>query len=74
MKDKHKESAIQTAIQEYKLSVSFGFSSRTVAAINTMENVYIMCAPYNIDGIAVLGETINKAKDQYKGRLSITNM
>ena len=44
MRDSHKELAIKTAIQEYKNSVLFGFSSNTAHAINMMENVFIMCS------------------------------
>lgn len=40
MRDSHKELVIKTAIQEYKNSVLFGFSSSTAHAINMMENAY----------------------------------
>lgn len=53
MRDSHKELAIKTAIQEYKNSVLFGFSSNTAHAINMMENVFIMCSG-NIEGIEEL--------------------
>ena len=44
MRDSHKELVIKTAIQEYKNSVLFGFSSSTAHAINMMENTFIMCS------------------------------
>ena len=60
MRDSHKELAIKTAIQEYKNSVLFGFSSNTAHAINMMENVFIMCSG-NIEGIEELRKTIKEA-------------
>lgn len=56
MRDSHKESVIKTAIQEYKNSVLFGFSSSTAHAINMMENTFIMCSG-NIEGIEELRKT-----------------
>ena len=69
MRDSHKELAIKTAIQEYKNSVLFGFSSSTAHAINMMEEAYYMCSAYNIKGIAELKETIKEAKEKYKKEL-----
>lgn len=68
MRDTHKELVIKTAIQEYKNSVLFGFSSSTVHAINMMENAYIMCSN-NIEGIEELRRTILEAKEKYKNEL-----
>ena len=68
MRDSHKELAIKTAIQEYKNSVLFGFSSNTAHAINMMENVFIMCS-CNIEGIEELRKTIKEAKEKYKNEL-----
>lgn len=65
MRDSHKESVIKTAIQEYKNSVLFGFSSSTAHAINMMENTFIMCSG-NIEGIEELRKTIKEAKEKYK--------
>lgn len=70
MKDAHKELVIKTAIQEYKNSVLFGFSSNTAHAINMMEDAYIMCSAYNIKGIAELEQIIKEAKEKYKKELS----
>lgn len=64
MRDSHKELAIKTAIQEYKNSVLFGFSSNTAHAIN----VFIMCS-CNIEGIEELRKTIKEAKEKYKNEL-----
>ena len=69
MRDSHKVVAINTAIQEYKNSVLFGFSSNTAHAINMMENVFIMCSG-NIEGIEELRKTIKEAKEKYKNELS----
>lgn len=69
MKDAHNELVMKTAIQEYKNSVLFGFSSSTAHAINMMENAYIMCSG-NIEGIAELRRTIQEAKEKYKKELS----
>lgn len=69
IRDKHKELVIKTAIQEYKNSVLFGFSSSTVHAIDMMEEAYYMCSAYNIKGIAELKETIKEAKEKYKNEL-----
>lgn len=69
MRDSHKELVIKTAIQEYKNSVLFGFSSSTAHAINMMEEAYYMCSAYNIKGIAELKETIKEAKEKYKNEL-----
>ena len=66
MRDAHKEKVIKTAIQEYKNSVLFGFSSSTAHAINMMEEARYMCAPLNIKGIAELEKTIKEAKEKYK--------
>lgn len=68
MRDTHKELVIKTAIQEYKNSVLFGFSSSTAHAINMMENAYDMCSG-NIEGIEELRRTIQKAKEKYKKEL-----
>lgn len=68
MRDKHKELVLKTAIQEYKNSVMFGFSSSTAHAINMMENAYIMCSN-NIEGIEELRRTIQEAKEKYKKEL-----
>lgn len=64
MKDTHKENVIKSAIQEYKNSVLFGFSSNTARAINMMEEAYYMCSPFNISGTAELGKTIIEAKEK----------
>ncbi len=72
MRDKHKETVIRVAIQEYKNSVLFGFSSSTPHAITMMEDVYDMCSAYNIDGIAELRKTIKEAKERYKNELNTT--
>ena len=69
MRDLHKEKVIKTAIQEYKNSVLFGFSSGTAQAINMMEEARYMCAPFNIEGIAELEKTIKEAKKKYKDKL-----
>lgn len=58
----YKEKVIKTAIQEYKNSVLFGFGSNTANTINVMENAFIMCSPFNIQGVAELQKTIKKAK------------
>ena len=68
MRDTHKELVIKTAIQEYKNSVLFGFSSSTVHPINMMENAYIMCSN-NIEVIEELRRTILEAKEKYKNEL-----
>ena len=68
MRDSHKELVIKTAIQEYKNSVLFGFSSSTAHAINMMENAFIMCSG-NIEGIEELRKTIKEAKEKYKNEL-----
>ena len=68
MRDAHKELVIKTAIQEYRNSVLFGFSSSTAHAINMMENAYIMCSG-NIEGIEKLRRTILEAKEKYKKEL-----
>lgn len=70
MKDSHKEKVIRVAIQEYKNSVLFGFSSSTAHAINIMKEAYYMCSPFNVDGIAELKKTIKEAKEKYKKELS----
>lgn len=69
MRDAHKELVMKTAIQEYKNSVLFGFSRNTALAINMMENAFIMCSPFNIQGVAELQKTIKKAKEKYKDEL-----
>lgn len=68
MRDSHKELVIKTAIQEYKNSVLFGFSSSTAHAINMMENTFIMCSG-NIEGIEELRKTIKEVKEKYKNEL-----
>ena len=70
MRDLHKEKVIKTAIQEYKNSVLFGFGSNTANAINVMENAFIMCSPFNIQGVAELQKTIKEAKEKYKDELN----
>ena len=70
MRDKHKETVIKTAIQNYKHSLSFGFSSQTPKAIEMMEQAYHMCSPFNIEGISELGKVIASAKETYKEKLS----
>lgn len=69
MRDLHKEEVVRTAIQEYKHSVLFGFGSNTANAINVMENVFIMCSPFNIQGVAELQKIIKDAKEKYKDEL-----
>lgn len=66
---RHKEKVIKTAIQNYKDSVLFGFSSRTAQAISMMEQVHYMCALFNVKGIAELEKTIKDAKEKYKEEL-----
>lgn len=68
MRDSYKELVIKTAIQEYKNSVLFGFSSRTAPAIIMMENAFIMCSG-NIEGVEELRRTIREAKEKYKNEL-----
>ena len=70
MRDLHKEKVIKTAIQEYKNSVLFGFGNNTANAINVMENAFIMCSPFNIQGVAELQKTIKEAKEKYKDELN----
>ena len=70
MRDKHKEKVIEVAIQNYKDSVAFGFSSSTKNAINMMEEAYYMCSGFNIDGISELRKIIDEAKEKYKKELS----
>lgn len=70
MSNKQKEKVIQNAIQEYRNSVTFGFSTSTPRAINGMEQAFIMCAPFNIRGTDVLKKTIKEAKEKYKKELS----
>lgn len=67
---RNKELAIESAIQEYKNSISFGVSSRINRVINMMENVYIMCTPYNIKGVDTLGKAIKEAKEVYASKAS----
>ena len=74
MRDTHKELVIKTAIQEYKNSVLFGFSSSTAHAINMMEDAWHMCVAYNIKGIAELEKTIKEAKEKYKKELGNEEM
>lgn len=69
MRDLRKEEVVRTAIQEYKRSVLFGFGSNTANAINVMENVFIMCSPFNIQGVAELQKIIKDAKEKYKDEL-----
>ena len=69
MRDARKEAVIKTAIQEYRNSVLFGFSSSTAHAINMMENAYLMCSN-NIEGIEELRRTILEAKEKYKDELN----
>ena len=70
MRDRHKEKVIEVAIQNYKDSVAFGFSSSTKNAINMMEEAYYMCSGFNIDGISELRKIIDEAKEKYKKELS----
>ena len=70
MRNTYKEKIIKTAIQNYKDSVLFGFSSSTTHAINMMEEALYMCAPFNIEGVAKLEKTIKEAKEKYKEELS----
>jgi len=65
MRDSHKELVIKTAIQEYKNSILFGFGTSTLHAINMMVSAYYMCAPFNINGIAELKNTIKEAKERF---------
>lgn len=69
MKDTHKERVIQTAIQNYKDSICFGFSNSTIHAIHMMEEARYMCAPFNIEGIAQLDKTIADAKSKFRDQL-----
>lgn len=69
MRDRQKELIIKTSIQDYKNSILFGFSSSTASAISMMENVFIMCSCYNIEGIEELREIMNSAKEKYKKEL-----
>jgi hypothetical protein len=62
MRNLYKEKVVKTAIQEYKDSVLFGFGSDTANAINVMENAFIMCSPFNIEGIAELQKQLKKQK------------
>ncbi len=70
MRDSYKEQVINVAIQNYKNSVLFGFSSSTKNAINMMEEAYYMCSQFNIDGVSKLREAIDEAKEKYKKELS----
>lgn len=69
MRNLYKEKVVKTAIQEYKDSVLFGFGSNTANAINVMENAFIMCSPFNIEGITELQKTIKEAKEKYQNEL-----
>jgi hypothetical protein len=69
LRDSHKEKVIESAIQEYKNSILFGFGSSALHAINMMELAYYMCAPFNIKGMAELKKTIEDAVSRVKGGL-----
>ena len=58
MKDLHKEQVIKIAIKEYKTAKVRGDKREINHAINMLGNVYIMCAPFNIDGIEEVRQLI----------------
>lgn len=70
MRDARKEAVMKIAIQEYRNSVVYGFSSNTANAINMMEEAYQMCAFFNIEGNAELRKIIDEAKEKYKDELN----
>lgn len=70
MRDARKEAVMKIAIQEYRNSVVYGFSSNTANAINMMEEAYHMCVAFNIEGNAELRKIIDEAKEKYKDELN----
>ena len=70
MRDARKEAVMKIAIQEYKNSIVYGFSSNTANAIHMMEDAYQMCASFNIEGNAELRKIIDEAKEKYKNELN----
>jgi hypothetical protein len=62
MKNKERENIIQNSIKEYKNSTS---KESILNAINMMENAYVMCSKWNVNGIEQLRKIIIEAKEKY---------
>lgn len=63
--NKDRETIIDNSIREYKNTIMFDIDKdRLSNVINEMENVRIMCLPWNVKGICKLEETIKEAKER----------
>lgn len=47
----HKKQVVENALREYNNSIPFINEQRKSDVINMLENVYIMCSLFNIEGI-----------------------
>lgn len=63
--NKDREAIIKNSIRAYRNTIMFGIDKdRLSNVINEMENVRIMCLPWNVKGICELEETIREAKEK----------
>lgn len=59
MANREREKIIQNALTQYKNSYS---KYQLENALNMMENVFMMCSPWNVKGISQLQISIKEAK------------
>ena len=63
--NKDREKIIENSIRAYKNTIMFSINKdRLLNVINEMENVRLMCLPWNVKGICKLEETIKEAKEK----------
>jgi hypothetical protein len=64
MKDLRKQQVIKNAISEYRYRIATANwdKHKIVFAVNQLENIYIMCAPCNIDGTEKIRQLILDSK------------
>jgi hypothetical protein len=62
---KLKEEIVKIALREYENSKPFENEDDKLEVMDMLENVYIMCAKWNIEGIQKIQEILLKEKDIY---------
>lgn len=56
----HKKQVVENALREYKNSIPFITEQRKLDVINMLQNVYIMCSPFSIEGVDTIKQILLK--------------
>lgn len=60
----YKKQVVETALQEYYDAIPFVNEQVKTDILNMLQNVYIMCSPFNIDGIDEIRQILQKEREQ----------